>query len=73
MNNNENKLNMIDLISVISFLVGLENLYENRQQSEQNDVQSANDRQAKYLLEWLGRKFEEQNELLRKILEKIEK
>ena len=64
---------MIDLISVISFLVGLENLYENRQQSEQNDVQSANDRQAKYLLEWLGRKFEEQNELLRKILEKIEK
>lgn len=71
MNNNENKLNMIDLISVISFLVGLENLYENRQQSEQNDVQSANDRQAKFLLEELGRKFEEQNELLRKILERI--
>ncbi len=44
---------------------------ENRQQSAQNDVAAANDKQAEYLLEELGRKFDEQNEMLGKILEVI--
>lgn len=52
-------------------MLGYENLLENREQSRQNDVQSANDRQAKYLLEELGGKFDEQNKMLKDILEKI--
>ena len=61
----------LDILTVASFLLGYENLMENRQQSAQNDVAAANDKQAKYLLEELGRKFDEQNEMLRKIMEAI--
>lgn len=59
----------LDIISLLSLLLGYENLIENRQQSKQNDVQAANDRQAAYLLQELSRKFEEQNTMLRQILE----
>lgn len=66
-----NQLSIIDLLSILSFLLGYENLLENREQSRQNDVQSANDKQAKYLLEELSRKFEEQNKILKDILSKL--
>lgn len=59
----------LDIVSILSLLLGYENLIENRQQSRQNDVQSANDKQAAYMLAELDRKFEEQNAMLRKILE----
>lgn len=65
----QKQLTAIDLISIVSFLVGLENLSENRQQSAHNDVQVANTAQAKFLLDELSKKFDEQNEMLRKILE----
>lgn len=58
-NNNE-----IDVLAIISVLLGLQNLQENREQSAHNDVQSANDKQAKYLLEELTKKFDEQNKIL---------
>lgn len=59
------------VLAIASFLLGYENLLENREQSRQNDVQSANDKQAQYLLEELGRKFDEQNAMLREILGKL--
>lgn len=59
----------LDWLAVLSFLLGYENLMENRQQSKQNDVSAANDKQAAYMLEQLGQKFEEQNKILRQILE----
>lgn len=65
----QKQLTAIDLISIVSFLVGLENLSENRQQSAHNDVQAANTKQAQFLLDELGKKFDEQNEMLRKIME----
>ena len=49
----------LDILTVASFLLGYENLLENRQQSKDNDVSAANDKQAQYLLEELGRKFDE--------------
>lgn len=58
-------------LSLFSVLLGYENLIENRQQSKQNDVQSANDKQAKYLLEELSKKFDEQNLLLKEIMEEL--
>lgn len=67
--NEQRQFDAIDIISVLSFMLGYENLLENRQQSAQNDVSAANDKQAKFLLEELGRKFEEQNSMLREILE----
>lgn len=72
------KLEFSDLIGIISLYLGIRNLTENEQQSDaqlkllrDNDVQSANDRQAQYLLEELGRKFDEQNQMLKEILEKV--
>lgn len=62
---------LFDIVQLASFYIGILNLYENRQQSEHNDVQAANDKQAQYLLEELGRKFDEQNQMLKEILEKV--
>ena len=59
------------MLAAFSFLLGYENHIENREQSRQNNVQSANDKQAKYLLEELNAKFEEQNKVLKLILEKL--
>lgn len=63
----------LDMVSLLSFMLGYENLIENREQSKHNDVSAANDAQAKYLLEELGRKFDEQNAMLREILDKMGK
>lgn len=71
--NNRQQYSLLDIISFASFLLGYENLIENREQSKHNDVSSANDAQAKYLLEELGRKFDEQNAMLKEILDKLNK
>lgn len=72
------RLEFSDLIGVLSLYLGIRNLTENEQQSDaqlkllrDNDVRAANDKQAQYLLGELGRKFEEQNKILKEILEKV--
>ena len=60
---------LINLINILSFVVGLENMRENRIQSAQNDVQSANDRHAEYLLKEINRRFDEQNRTLERLIE----
>lgn len=60
---------LINLINILSFMVGVENLSENRIQSAHNDVQIANNKQAEYLLNEINRQFDEQNKILKKILE----
>lgn len=68
-----NNLKSLDILSIASFLLGYENLMENREQSRKNDVQSANDKQAKYLLEAIRKQFDEQNEKINRMLEILEK
>ena len=68
-----NNLKSLDILSIALFLLGYENLMENREQSRQNNVQSANDKQAKYLLEEIQRQFDEQNKKINRILEILEK
>lgn len=63
---------LINLINILSFMVGVENLSENRIQSAHNDVQIANDKQVEYLLNEISRQFDEQNKMLKKILELLE-
>ena len=60
------------LISAFSLILGYQNLLENRAQSAQNDVQSANDKQAQYLLQELKTMFEEQNAMLKEIIAKLD-
>ena len=55
---------LINLINVLSFVIGYSNLNENRQQSYRNDVQASNKAQAKYLLNEINRRFDEQNKIL---------
>lgn len=73
MSGQDKEFSALDALTVLSFLLGYENLMENREQSRQNDVSDANDKQAKYLLDELGRKFDEQNAMLKKILEALGK
>ena len=55
---------LINLINILSFVVGLQNMRENELQSDHNDVQAANDKQAHYLLQEINRRFDEQNKIL---------
>lgn len=68
----QRQFDALDIISVLSFMLGYQNLQENRQQSTHNDVSAANDKQAKFLLQELSAKFEEQNDMLRKIMEVLQ-
>lgn len=75
-----NGLEFADALAILSLYLGVRNLAENEAQSDaqlkilrQNDVGAANDRQAAYLLEELGRKFDEQNTMLKQILEAVKK
>lgn len=63
-NQMQNQEILSELINVISLIIGMENLKENREQSYHNDVQKANDNQAKYLLEEMNKQFEIQNQIL---------
>ena len=71
--------NFLDMLNMLSVLIGLQNLQENREQSAHNDVKTANSQQAKFILSEISRQFEEQNrvlaqqnETLAEILEKLE-
>jgi hypothetical protein len=67
MNISNEPLTVLDIISIINFLVGIQNLEENRVQSQQNDVNVANDKQAKFILDKLEKRFDEQNKRLERI------
>lgn len=71
----DNQLGFADLLAIYSIYLGSRNLVGNEQQSDQQlkilrqiDVGAANDKQSSYLLEELGRKFDEQNQMLKKFL-----
>ena len=50
MNGEQLEFDVLDILNVLSFMLGIENLQENRTQSAHNDVQAANQQQAEYLL-----------------------
>lgn len=64
--------NNSDWLNIFSILLALQNLQENREQTKQNDVQAANDKQAKILLDKIGAQFSKQNEMLSRIENKLD-
>ena len=68
-----NNDSFMDAVNILSLMIGLQNLQENREQSAQNNIHAENDAQAKYLLSELTKQFEEQNKLLNKIILLLEK
>lgn len=61
MSNNNSEL---DILNIISIILGYSNLIENREQSAHNDVEKHNQQQAKHILDDLHKQFDIQNNLL---------
>lgn len=70
--NQREQFGVLDLITVLSFALGLQNLQENRIQTAHNDVNKANDQQAKLLLDELSGQFDEIKDMLRRALDILE-
>lgn len=71
MYNQNNQFGAMDMLSVFSAFIGYLNLIENRQQSAQNDVNAANDRQAQLILSEVNKRLDQQDEMLKQILEAV--
>jgi hypothetical protein len=69
---NRREFDFMDVISILSLALGYENLLENRQQSAQNDIGAANDAQAKFMLEEINGRFEDQNKVLVEIQQRLQ-
>ena len=61
----------IDAVSLVSFIIGIANYNENLSQSDKDDMMHALDEKANNMLEKLEADLEEQNKLLRQILDKL--
>ena len=64
----QNNQNYSDLLNALSLILAVENLSENKQQSQYNDVHKANDEQAELLLKEINDRFAEQNENIDRIV-----
>ncbi len=69
---NNNLFGPMDLLAIISLLIGYENLLESRQQSAQNDVNAANDKQAQHILSEINARLDRQDEMLKEILKRLQ-
>ena len=61
--------NFLDAVALVSFIVGVMNYKENLTQSDKDDIMNHLDQQTKDILGEVQRALEEQNEMLRDILE----
>lgn len=67
-----NNQDLLDAISIVSFIIGIANYNENLSQSDKDDLMRRLDEQTKEILDSLTREIELQNDLLRRILELLE-
>lgn len=63
----------IDWIAILSFWIAILNLEQNIEQSKDQDIHKANDKQQKDMLEAIHREFDEQNERLSLIEHRLDK
>ena len=61
----------LDAIALVSFLVGIANYEENLTQSDKDDLIQKLDKQTKEILDRIEPDLEKQNEMLKKILERL--
>ena len=62
----------LDEMAIAAFLIGLANYQENLTQSDKDDIMNSLDQQTRAILERVEDKLEEQNDMLRDILKKLE-
>ena len=65
--------NMLDSLTLVSFLVGLANYTENLTQSDKDDIMNRLDKQTHDILVQVQYSLEEQNEMLREVLYRLDK
>lgn len=63
----------IDWIEILSFWIAILNLEQNIEQSKDQDIHKANDKQQKDMLEAIHREFDEQNQRLSLIEHRLDK
>lgn len=63
--------NVLDTLSLVSFIIGMANYGENLTQSDKDDMMNRLDHQTKNILVEVQKSIEEQNVMLRKIMEKL--
>lgn len=63
--------NNSDWLNIFSILLALQNLHENREQTKQNDVQAANDKQAKVLIKEMNLNFSVQYDMIKNISKRL--
>ena len=68
MNPNDNLLNAIQ---IVSFIVGVLNYNENLTQNDKDDIMQKLDQQTKEILQNVEKQLQEQNVLLKSILERL--
>ena len=64
---------LLDAISIVSFMVGIANYNENLTQSDKDDLLKKLDQQTKDILVRLEGAVEEQNKMLKEILRRLDK
>ena len=64
---------LLDAVSIVSFLVGLANYNENLTQSDKDDIMKRLDQQTNSVLIEVQKSLDEQNDMLREILRRLEK
>ena len=65
--------NVLDAITLVSFLIGVANYRENLTQSDKEELMKKFDQQTRDILERVETAVEEQNAMLREILELIKR
>ena len=70
--NDQGQLDIIDILSVASFYIGLLNLQENLTQGDKQDIQDDLSQKADYLLSEIHRHLEEQDVRLSRIEKLLE-
>lgn len=63
---------LLNAIALLSFIVGVANYNENLTQSDKDDIMRSLDQQTKDILIKVNESLEKQNEMLKKILNKLE-
>lgn len=72
MSNESRQLSFLDLLNILSFLIGLENLESNLTQNDKADLQKSLSENAERLLTEIHAHLEAQDEKIDKILKRLE-
>ena len=67
----QSEFNSLDTLNILSFWIAILNLEQNIEQSRANDVNKANEKQQKEMLEKIHEEFESQNKRLDDIEKKL--